>query len=285
MEFAPGGRRLTREGGADALAVLWFLDAAVNDDVPVLGRALAERAVAPDAADASGRTGLHAAASMGATAALRLLLQHGARPDARNGREGSTPLHMAAGRGFADCVSLLLAHGAPVSAADRAGKTPLHEAAWGGHVACLRQLLAAGSSLASCDSWGRTPLHFAVSPPHWAHAEGSAESVALLVAARAPLEAGTRGCCTPLHTAAAHGRNARVAEQLLSAGAFVGALDDKGETPLHKAALHNREDVARVLLGRGVNASVRDNGGRTARERAVEKGYLEVALVLQSGGG
>lgn len=89
---------------------------------------------------------------------VRLLLEHGADPNARTtpGREsgafmrdvrtkGETPLHRAAA--FADeaTIQLLIEHGADVTAADVNGDTPLSWASWHLRPGAILRLLAYGA--------------------------------------------------------------------------------------------------------------------------------------------
>jgi len=74
--------------------------------------------------DDAGRTPLHLAATHCRTDVILLLLNKGARINAKaNG--GATPLHLAAQGGCVDAVNLLLAKGAKVNARDDQGRTPL----------------------------------------------------------------------------------------------------------------------------------------------------------------
>lgn len=89
-------------------------------------------------------TALHAAACEGHAECCRLLLEHGANPNARN-FVGMTPLYVAALEGAADCCQVLLEHGADVNAKDDDGETALDLATENGDSACCRVLLAHGT--------------------------------------------------------------------------------------------------------------------------------------------
>lgn len=89
-------------------------------------------------------TALHAAACEGHAECCRLLLEHGANPNARN-FVGMTPLYVAALEGAADCCEVLLEHGADVNAKDDDGETALDLATENGDSACCRVLLAHGA--------------------------------------------------------------------------------------------------------------------------------------------
>ena len=62
--------------------------------------------------------------------------------------------------------------------------------------------------------------------------------------------------------------------------ALVNALNARGETPLHRAALNGHTEVARVLLAREADVNLQDNHGYTPLHCAAERGHTEVARVL-----
>lgn len=83
-----------------------------------------------------------------------LLLEHGADVHRRDG-SGRTPLHYAAGVG-ASAVEMLLARGATVNAQTHNGRTPLHVAVGRGSVSAVDALLRAGADAELCDGRGQT---------------------------------------------------------------------------------------------------------------------------------
>ena len=82
---------------------------------------------------------LHAAVASRNLDAVRLLLDHGADPNARQ-QVGYTPLMGAAGSGRDDLVDLLLAHGADPALVAEDGKTALIAAREHGHTAMANRL-------------------------------------------------------------------------------------------------------------------------------------------------
>ncbi|XP_064897173.1 ankyrin repeat domain-containing protein 39 isoform X1 [Columba livia] len=87
---------------------------------------LLERRGEPSQPDLAGYTALHYASRNGHLGVCRLLLQRGARCDART-PGGATPLHRASYCGHLPIAQLLLAHGADPLATDGDGRTSLHK--------------------------------------------------------------------------------------------------------------------------------------------------------------
>jgi ankyrin repeat protein len=198
---------------------------------------------------------LAAAASLGHTQLVRLLLDRGAAVDAkpttaipmfRFTGHGLTALHAAVYAGQPQAAELLLSHGgADISATfdayravgsppepgspgrrDRrtwtTGVTALHLA--DDSPGCAALLLRRGADAAARDGWGRTPLH-------WAMGSGNVDVVRLLLAAGTPVD----------------------------------VLDDDGATPLavlvarleSGAGRAGHPDIVRMLLAAGANPDLR----------------------------
>jgi ankyrin repeat protein len=77
--------------------------------------------------DDAGQTPLHLAAIHCRTNIVVLLLDRGAKVDAR-AKGDATPLHLAAQAGCLDAVTILLQHGADINARDSDGHTPMTRA-------------------------------------------------------------------------------------------------------------------------------------------------------------
>jgi ankyrin repeat protein len=113
--------------------------AAVGDADALRGADLVVRA--PD-----GFTPLHYAAFFGGPAAVRVLLDAGADPDAdADNPLGVRPLHSAAARGDRESAQALLDAGAEVDPRQNGGFTPLHAAAHNDDAELAELLLARGA--------------------------------------------------------------------------------------------------------------------------------------------
>jgi hypothetical protein len=101
---------------------------------PELARDLIERGADVNAVSRNAQrvAPVHAAASVADTASMRLLIERGADPNARQ-HLGYAPLHASAANGDRATTELLLAHGADPHAKTDDGRTPADMAAERGH--------------------------------------------------------------------------------------------------------------------------------------------------------
>ncbi len=99
-------------------------------------------------------------------AAAKLLLEHGANPNAATNWEQKTCLLMAAQQGDVKMFDLLLAYGADINWKDvwtpgRTGNTALHYAVWMGDAKLASFLLDKGADINVRGVHNATPLHYA----------------------------------------------------------------------------------------------------------------------------
>jgi len=141
--------------------------AAIQGDTTRLESLLAENCSFTSAVSPDGWTPLHLAAHFGHTEAARLLLNKGAKVDARSTNAmHNCPLHAAAAGGSANVVKLLIEHGASVNARQHSGWTAIHAAAQTGDVEMASALSAAGADLSARAENQQRPIDLALTKGH-----------------------------------------------------------------------------------------------------------------------
>ncbi len=227
-----------------------------------------------EARDRLGAMPLAHAARAGQRALVELFLANGAPIDAR-ALSGSTALYVAAESERPATVALLLARGADPNLPGRSGITPLAAAAFNGNDRIVEELLSRHADPNVLDATGKAPMTYAA-------ARGFVEIVRRLL--DAGVDAGYRygNALTALMWAAGHedgvGFHAAegVIELLLSHGAPIDAVDDRGRSALMTAAERGHAEVVGMLLGHGAAAALRDKAGKTALDLAANDGVRQV---------
>jgi ankyrin repeat protein len=213
---------------------------------------LAERADANDA-DADGTTALHWAVHHSDAELVRMLLDAGAKIDARN-RYGVPPLYLAAENGDAAMTKLLLDRGADANTALPEGETALMTAARTGDTATLDVLIEHGARVNDSENWkGQTALM-------WAAHENNASAIRTLLAAGAERDVrSTAGDFSALLFAVRAG-SVDATRALLDAGADVNEILLDGTSALVLAVTNAHYEVAGVLLERGAEPNAAAQG-------------------------
>jgi len=243
-----------------------------------------------DAVDSQGCTALLRAAGLGHLEVVRRLLARGADPSI-SARTGATPLTAAVSRQHVAVVEALLDAGVPVDQPLPGGATPLMVASALGQEAVVRLLLARGASIRAGDDQGLSPLHAACEYAVLARSREPALSLLrCLLAAGAEVDARTAQGCTPLllmlgarQDIGASLPGELLAERvglLLGAGARLDVQERRGLGPLHLAALHGLNDCVSGLLTAGADRDQRDALGRSPRDIALQRGFVDIAAEL-----
>ena len=236
-----------------------LVDAAKNSDSAAI-RALIQKKVDLNAAEADGTTALHWAAYHDDLESADLLIHAGARVNAATDL-GVTPLWNASQNGSGAMVGKLLAAGANPNTALLAGETPLMVASRGGYPAVVEQLIAGGANVNAHGSRGQTALMWAASQKH-------PEVVKVLVSHGADLHAKS-DAWSEMMAVPPHG--------------YLGynkMIPHGGETALMFAARVGDVESARVLVAAGANVNDNDAWGISATTLAAHSGFGDVVAFL-----
>lgn len=234
---------------------------------------LVERSVEAGASvgarDREGNTPLHRAAREGNATIVKFLLDRGARIEWRN-LQGSTPLFLAAESNRAQAARLLIERGANVNALGRTGVSVLAAAAYHGNNRLVQLLLEKGADPRAEDATGKSPAVYAA-------ARGFTGMVRALLDRGIDVNARYGGDLTLLMWAAGHANDVPVSEGLatvelvLSRGARLNDVDDRGRTALMIAAELGRAEIVRLLLRNGARRDLKDKDGKTALDLAANE--------------
>lgn len=241
---------------------------------------------------------LHRLAREGDLAGVRFALSLGADPNAKAWDDsgywgGIRPLMAAVEWEQPEIVAVLLDAGADIEASDALGQTALSRAVFRPEI--LKMLLQRGANPSRCEPANDGEARLPVSPVYLALTEGGEESIrafllagvdprsqcflrglsdgllrrgrvtdAALAEALVLARGGLDGMEGDLLLSAAEGGAELGCLALLDMGVAVDVRGHKGRTPLMCAARGGSAEVARLLLARGADIALQDNGGKDA---------------------
>lgn len=225
-----------------------------------------------------GETPLHVASRTGQIAAIRLLVNRGAKINGRDG-DGMTPLITAATEAQnGSVIDLLLELGANINAQAKSGMTALDYAAFSCNNQLVELLIRRGAKPNVGEGRRRSsPIKHCVSGENLLGLE-------LLVAAGADVNATDAGS-SPLATAAVFGRVEYV-RLLLNAGAVPNQQSDGGgHTDLMSAVAGGNLEIVKMFVKAGADKNVLNPILRkTALDIAENRDKAEIAAYLRSVG-
>ena len=175
------------------------------------------------------------------------------------------------------CYQLLLAVAGLVLAVGCATlESDLEAAAAEGDTETVKVLLAGGADVNAKEKRGMTALMLAAG-------DGHIETVEVLLTGGADINAKSKDGMTALMLAAGDGHIETV-KVLLAGGADVDAKAKDGMTALIRAAEFGHTETVKVLLAGGAEVNVKDKDGMTALIRAAEFGHTKTVKALMAGG-
>ena len=144
------------------------------------------------------------------------------------------------------------------------GEEDLLKAVESADVTLINKLLQDGKDINKQDNKGNTPLHIAT-------LHGYDAIVELLL----------NSDCYSYRTILVDGYNNGPVEKLVRIkGALTNLKNNEGQTPLHIAANNNAIPIARLLMKKQANPTIKDHYGFTARRWAEAFEYYEFAALL-----
>ncbi|XP_043927086.1 ankyrin repeat domain-containing protein 42 [Protopterus annectens] len=261
-----------------------------------------------------GWTAAHLAAIKGQDACMQALIVNGANLAARDDKD-CTPAHLAAAHGHSYTLQTILRSGVDTDVADKNGWRPVHYAAFHGRLGCLQLLVRWGASTDEVDQNGNTPAHLAAMEGHLHCLKflvSQGVSITHTLGARNDQGENSKDLASrffksniiqyidaveyerdhpkeqanlafPAHVAAFKGDLATL-KQLIENGVInINERDDRGSTPMHKAAGQGHLNCLQWLIEMGADHNIANDAGETPQD--VAKRFSQLAAVKLLGGG
>lgn len=311
---------LTLRNGADVNAKDSYdgtalIRAAERGHADVVGR-LVQAGIDLDHVNNLGWTALHEAIVLGddgpdAADTVRVLVAAGVDLSVEAGRDGKTALEHAEERGFDAIVSTLRTASERVADGDQ----QLLRAAASGDADAAAAALRSGADLEARDSNRRTPLLLAVTDDHLVTARllvhlgadpdaldgqhdtpwlvtgvtGSVPMAELLLSVDPDLTVRNRYGGVSIIPASERG-HAEYVERVARTKIDINHVNDLGWTALLEAVILGKgsdrwQRIVRSLLEHGADPSIADRDGVTPLEHARNRGFAEIAQIIEQHGG
>ena len=266
---------------------------ASRDDGACIARLLLERGSDANARRKDHWTALHVASHLARHEIMRILLDHGANPNAKN-RQGKDSLNLVSRGEYGSeedgvqVARLLLERGVDVSSSDKEHWTPLHSASFSGKSEIARLLLDHGAKVDAENDDGETPLTL-VSRGDYRSQSNGVRIAQLLLERGADVNGQPEGdwtpCWTPLSLASFKGRQ-DIVRALVDHGAIVNKESKSCRTPLHAVSqgeYESQEDgatIAQILLDHGSDPNVLGINHVTPLLLATTSARIEIVRAL-----
>ena len=252
--------------------------AANNGRHEVVELLLQQKSIEPDAVSNDGFTPLLQAIIERHQKVVKLLIDRAdVNPNQSDTTHNQTPLWIASTAGDEILGMFLERKDIEINGQSRWGETPLYQA-------IQRKRLSAAIMLLDAGADPNVPAYENKTALSWAAAEGSEESIELLLKQPSiELDVPDKFGQTPLLRAADAGHT-KCIRMLLDKGASVKHVDNEGRTALSLAAIKGHKVVAKLLLKNKAEINAQDKKGNTPLALAAEKNHdAVVRFLLESG--
>uniref|UniRef100_A0A8C5LYY4 Ankyrin repeat domain 42 n=1 Tax=Leptobrachium leishanense TaxID=445787 RepID=A0A8C5LYY4_9ANUR len=260
-----------------------------------------------------GWTAAHLSAIRGQDACMQALVLSGADLTAKDDRLCS-PAHLAAAHGHSFTLQAILRSGVDTNGTDQNGWQPIHYAAFHGRLGCLQLLARWGATVEEADYSGNAPAHLAAREGHLHCLKFLLSKVPSMTQAlearnnerKTPKELAQRffkesvvqyingveyerdhpeeqeNLAFPAHVAAFKSDLVTLRKLVESGIININERDDKGATPLHKAAGQGHIECVQWLLEMGADYNITNEAGETPKD--VARRFAQLAAVKLLGG-
>jgi len=236
-----------------------------------------------------GMAALHLASQFGFVDAAKLLLDNGAAIDLEGLATGGTPLHYAAGANQVAAAKYLIKCKAKLDIFDKSGSTALMLAVHQAHADMVKTLVDAGAEInvKSPVNVLVTPLVAAATNPDPFKNKDSLAIIKHLLSGPGNVDFQAANGWTALMAAAQQsntGQGYERAALLISKGANLDMVNDKGETALMLAAGAGNQKLVKLLMEKGADAQKTNGAGETVMSYANRAGNTGSVSLLESQG-